>query len=78
MLNNDLAGYKFYHANGESNAGGVAIYIKDYLESDVYDEPFTIHDGSKNLFLRVQSAHKVYIIGVVYCYRSYIAYDLEF
>ena len=55
-----MAGYKFNHANSESNVGAVAIYIKDNLESSVYDEPFTIH-GSENLFLRDQSVHKLYI-----------------
>ena len=38
---------------------------------------FSIH-GSENLFLGVQSVHKVYIIGVVYRHPSCIATDLEY
>ena len=78
LINIEIKGYIFFHADSITNAGGVGIYIKCKFNPCIYDDVSQIH-GSEYIFIKLRLKTSDYVFGVVYRHPTYSSENfLEF
>ena len=70
LINIEIKGYIFFHADSTTNAGGVGIYIKCKFNPCIYDNVSQIH-GSEYIFTKLRLKTSDYVFDVVYRHSTY-------
>ena len=70
LINIEIKGYIFFHADSITNAGGVGIYVKCKFNRCIYDDVSQIH-GSEYIFIKLRLKTSDYVFGVVYRHPTY-------
>ena len=58
LINIEIEGYIFFHADSTTNAGGVGIYIKSKFNPCICDDVSQIH-GSEYIFIKLRLKHQI-------------------
>ena len=70
LINIEITGYIFFHADSLTNTGGVGIYITCKFNPCIFDDVSQIH-GSEYIFIKLRLKTSDYVFGVVYRHPIY-------
>ena len=76
IINVEIKGYIFFHADSTTNAGRVGIYIKCKFNLFIYDDVSQIH-GSDYIFIKLRLKTSDYVFGVVYRHPTYSSENFQ-
>ena len=79
VVNIDIEGYDFIHSDSSSRAGGLGLYIKDFLTFTLKEELDLNMNLVENIWIQIETSDntKSIIIGVVYRHPVYVAEQLK-
>ena len=69
LINIELTNYIFFHVNSKSNAGGVAIYIRNNLNYEIFQNQHVL-PTSESLWIIITEHFLSYTEGVKYRHPS--------
>ena len=76
LINIEIKGNIFFHADSTTNAGGVGIYFNRKFNPCIYDNVSQIH-GSEYIFIKLRLKTSDYVFGVVYRHPIYSSENFQ-